>query len=168
MRVVLFFLVVASLACGDDDGAPLDAGRDAGSVDAGSVDASSVDASSVDAGSVDASSDDAGSDDAGSDAGPVDAGPPIPCAFNRECPESMFCDSDACEEGCFCALGARGTGALGDACTSGNDCASSICLEGPGDVLMCSIECTESECGAPLPVCTDVAFVGRICVRAAG
>ena len=175
MRIVLAFLVVG-VACGDDDGAPLDAGRDAAvALDAGDrPDASALDAS-FDAGAEDAAADvdagpvDAGPVDAGPvDAGPVDAGPPIPCAFNRECPESMFCDSDACEEGCFCALGARGTGGLGDACTSGNDCASSICLEGPGDALVCSIECTESECDTPLPLCTDVAFVGRICVRDPG
>ncbi|MCB9599952.1 MAG: hypothetical protein H6721_24680 [Sandaracinus sp.] len=160
-RLITCWLLAAATACGDDDGPstdPQDAGIDAQTVDAGG--------DPVDAGEPEA---DAGSDVGSEDAGPLDAGPPIACAFNRECPDTMFCDSDDCDEGCFCKPGARGTGALGDDCTSGNQCASSICLEGPGDALMCSIECTNAEdCSDPLPNCTDVAFVGSICVRAPG
>ena len=154
-------LLALALGCGDDDAGPADSGTvDAGLIDAGLVDSGADDAD--DAGAIDAGADDSGADDAGV----IDAGPPIPCAFNRECPDTMFCDSNACEEGCYCALGERGTGALGDACASGNDCASSICLEGPGDALLCSIECEDDlDCGGMLPNCTDVAFVGRICVR---
>ena len=87
------------------------------------------------------------------------------CAFNRECPSNERCECDEAA-GCFCILGARGEGALGAACASGNDCQSALCLEGPGGALMCSIECSASEdCGGDLPLCADIAFVGRICVR---
>ncbi|MCB9616208.1 MAG: hypothetical protein H6722_27550 [Sandaracinus sp.] len=165
MLLTLGLLLTSMTGCGDDDGSlpdpgPGDSGTDAAALDSGVDAGSEEDAGSTDGGS------DAGTEE---DAGPIDAGPPIACAFNRECPDSMFCDSDDCDEGCFCKPGARGTGALGDACTSGNQCASSICLEGPGDALMCSIECTNAEdCSGPLPSCTDVAFVGRICVRTPG
>ena len=87
------------------------------------------------------------------------------CGFNRDCPADQRC---ACSEldGCFCADGARGTGENGvDTCTSGDDCASALCVEGNG-AFYCSDTCaTDADCGAALPNCIDVAFVGRICVR---
>jgi hypothetical protein len=90
------------------------------------------------------------------------------CSFNRDCPADERCACDVAT-GCFCEIGARGTGKSGvDACTTGNDCASSVCVEGPGGAYVCSGECaTNADCGGSLPVCGDIAFVGRICVRAA-
>lgn len=116
---------------------------------------------------------DGGSTDAGpsTDAGVTleDAGPfGQVCSFNRDCRTEERCECTE-EDGCACAVGQRGTGQLGiDACTDGNDCASSLCLEGPNDALVCSGPCEdESDCEGAVPVCADIAFVGRICVRTA-
>ncbi len=112
--------------------------------------------------SVDAAGKDAAAEDAADDGGAVGT----ECAFNRECTRAARCE---CVDGnCACALGPRGTGKIGvDSCTSGNDCESSVCLEGPNDALVCSDECTTNDdCGGSLPQCTDVALLGRICVRA--
>jgi hypothetical protein len=93
------------------------------------------------------------------------------CSFNRECPADQRC---ACSEtdGCACADGARGTGRSGvDTCTSGDDCASSLCIESNetqagGGVFYCSDECaTHDDCTGALPVCMDIVYVGRVCVR---
>jgi hypothetical protein len=88
------------------------------------------------------------------------------CSFNRDCIATERCE---CSEssGCRCTVGTRGTGQAGvDACTSGNQCASALCLEGSGGSMVCSEPCmTASECPRALPRCIQVAFVGRICVR---
>ncbi len=88
------------------------------------------------------------------------------CTFNRDCPSTERC---ACDEatGCFCETGARGTGVNGvDACASSNDCASSVCVQGQGGAYVCSGECaSNADCGGKLPLCSDIAFVGKICVR---
>lgn len=110
--------------------------------------------------------------DVKSDAGDADAivydgaGSHAACAFNRECPSDERCVCDV-TTGCECQLGPRGTGKNGvDRCVSGNDCESSVCLEGPGGAYVCSGECaTSADCGGALPLCSDIAFVGRICVR---
>lgn len=119
-------------------------------------------------GSVDASPEDAAPTDAALDgAVPADAAMSsgAPCAFNRECPANERC---ACDEatGCACAIGARGVGLAGDPCTTGDDCASAVCLEGPGDDLLCTEECEDaSTCPEALPLCTPIAFVGQVCIR---
>lgn len=155
-------------ACADDDAS--DGGADGGSPDAtASADGARPDAAGTDS---DAPPADAGSDarDAASrrDAngpGTADAS----CSFNHDCQLALRCECDEVA-GCACQPGARGTGKNGvDTCTDGNDCESAVCLEGPNDVLYCSDECaTPSDCGGVLPVCADIAFVGRICIRDAG
>lgn len=90
------------------------------------------------------------------------------CSFNRECQAALRCE---CSEtaGCACRPGTRGTGRNGvDACDAGEACRSSVCVEGPpGSGSFCSDECkTEAECTGKLPVCADIALVGRICIRA--
>jgi hypothetical protein len=125
---------------------------------------------SADGGLGDAAAGDAGaSDGAPADAGvgAVDAGgPPMTCVFNRECPATDRCECDSLEE-CICQPGARGTGRNGlDRCTSGNDCASSVCSQGSDGGYYCSGECADdSDCEENLPRCLDVALIGRICVR---
>ena len=99
--------------------------------------------------------------------GPGEAG--AECAFNRDCHVTLRCE---CTEsaGCACKPGARGTGQNGvSACSDGNACASSVCTEGPPDSgSFCSDECkTSADCAGKLPVCSDIAFVGRICIRQA-
>ncbi|MEA2751565.1 MAG: hypothetical protein QOI41_5708 [Myxococcales bacterium] len=89
------------------------------------------------------------------------------CSFNRDCHAALRCECDE-TAGCACKPGARGTGRNGiDACTSGNACASSVCVEGPPDAgSFCSDECvTSAQCTGMHPLCTDIAFVGRICIR---
>jgi hypothetical protein len=97
--------------------------------------------------------------------GPGEAG--TECAFNRECNAALRCE---CTEsaGCACKAGVRGTGQNGvTPCSDGNACASSVCVEGPPDSgSFCSDECkTSTECTGQLPLCSDIAFVGRICIR---
>jgi hypothetical protein len=105
--------------------------------------------------------------------GPVDAsldagGSGAACSFNKDCPSAERCECDV-STGCFCHTGARGTGKNGvDTCTTGNDCASAVCVEGPasGTAYYCSDECASgAQCMGALPVCSDIAFVGKICVR---
>jgi hypothetical protein len=89
------------------------------------------------------------------------------CTFNRDCPADQRC---ACAEGdCACADGPRGTGLSGeDTCESGDDCASSLCLEGADDVLTCSGPCVdEGDCGPLLPVCARITGLGPVCIREA-
>lgn len=86
------------------------------------------------------------------------------CSFNRECLASERCE---CSEsnGCRCATGPRGAGALGASCTNGNDCASSLCVEGPMG-FVCSDECSSNaQCSGVLPRCVSVATLGMICAR---
>lgn len=87
------------------------------------------------------------------------------CTFNRDCPADQRCECSEVD-GCACADGVRGTGENGvDLCEDGNDCASSLCVEGASDYY-CSDACsTSDDCGEALPQCLDVAFIGRICVR---
>lgn len=89
------------------------------------------------------------------------------CSFNRDCHATLRCECDQTAR-CACKPGARGTGRNGiDACTSGDACASSVCVEGPPDAgSFCSDEClTSAQCTGMLPLCSDIAFVGRICIR---
>jgi hypothetical protein len=127
--------------------------------------------SSVDAGTETDSSAEAGTDaGAQSDGSTVVDGPGTDgtvCSFNRDCHAALRCECDQ-TAGCACKPGARGTGRNGiDACTSGDACASSVCVEGPPDAgSFCSDEClTSAQCTGMLPLCSDIAFVGRICIR---
>lgn len=95
-----------------------------------------------------------------------DGGPGAVCTFNSDCVATARCE---CSEaaGCACQSGIRGTGRNGlDTCTDGNDCASALCVEGPSNVYYCSDACSsDTGCTGPLPMCLDVAFIGRICAR---
>lgn len=95
-----------------------------------------------------------------------DLGPGAECTYNRDCVAAARCGCDV-TKGCFCELGARGTGVNGvDTCTDGNGCQSSLCVEGPGGVSYCSDECTGAEmCTGALPRCIAVALLGKICAR---
>jgi hypothetical protein len=89
------------------------------------------------------------------------------CSFNADCGASLRC---ACDGDCSCQPGVRGTGRLGDPCEGGDDCASSVCVEGPdtGTSFLCSDACDDDDdCAGELPVCADVALVGRLCIRQA-
>lgn len=87
------------------------------------------------------------------------------CSFNYDCPADQRCECSEAD-GCACADGERGTGQNGiDTCETGEDCVSALCVEGL-DASYCSDTCeTEADCEEALPVCMNVAFVGRICVR---
>ena len=88
------------------------------------------------------------------------------CSFNSDCPTDERCGCDE-TTGCFCECGERGTGVNGvDTCSEGNDCESALCVEGPAGDYYCSGECVdENDCTGALPICSDIAFVGRICIR---
>lgn len=98
-------------------------------------------------------------------AGPGKAGDE--CSFNWDCQLGLRCECDGL---CACKTGARGTTKPGATCTSGNDCISAVCLDGPSTDQLCSDECKTPgdpapDCPTLLPKCQDVAFVGRICTR---
>jgi len=164
-RLLLCALLVFSSACGDDGSAadtgtgsdtsvPVDSGGDTGTADTGTADTSTP-------------SDTGTPTDSSTDTAAGDGGSGTACSFNSDCPTAERCECDE-ETGCFCATGTRGTGQVGvDVCTSGNDCESAVCVEGPDDTTFyCSTECTDDgDCDGMLPMCIDVAFVGRICVR---
>jgi hypothetical protein len=105
-----------------------------------------------------------GEGDIDRDAGFGDAGAGDVCAFNRDCGEGLRCE---CSGDCVCAPGDRGFGKNGlDTCAGGNDCESSVCVEDSNGGFTCSGECVDDgDCQTSLPFCTDVAFVGRICIR---
>jgi hypothetical protein len=115
-------------------------------------------------------------EDAGTDA-PTGRNPDGPgvegeeCSFNHNCKLALRCECDedapAEEPLCACRPGERGTMKLGESpCTDGNDCESSLCLDGPNDVSTCSDECdTKEDCPANLPVCIAVTGVGKFCKR---
>jgi hypothetical protein len=87
------------------------------------------------------------------------------CTFNADCARDLRC---GCADGvCACEAGPRGCGVNGrDTCGDSNDCATALCVEGTGGSFFCSGPCAgDDECGAALPVCADIAFVGRICIR---
>lgn len=89
------------------------------------------------------------------------------CTFNADCGRDLRC---SCSDGaCVCAAGVRGCGASGvDACVDSDDCSTALCVEGQGGAFFCSGPCAvDDDCGPALPVCADIAFVGRICIREA-
>lgn len=152
----------ALVACSTDETASAaDASVDGTSGDAGGSSDALAESASSEAGADGARDADAGRlvRDAN---GPGEAGDE--CSFNRDCQTTLRCE---CNGACACAPGARGTGQNGiDACDSGNQCASSVCLEGPDGGYLCSDEClTPADCPPKLPRCEDITFVGRICVR---
>jgi hypothetical protein len=148
--------LLALSGCAGGDAPGTDAGPDAGADAGHDAGADAGHDAGADAGH------DAGAD-AGHDAGPVAGNE---CSFNSDCIAAERCECST-SAGCSCKPGARGTGTLGvTVCASGNDCASALCVEGPGGTYYCSGPCTDGhECTGAMPRCLDVAFVGRICVR---
>lgn len=158
------------------DAATPDSGEDAdddvgndGAVDASSdAEGDAADDSAVDAASdsaSDATSDAMDAMDAMADVPSRDATVGDECNVNADCAADQRCECED-EVGCMCAIGVRGTGRNGiDACTSGNDCASALCVEGPepADTFYCSDECeSNDDCGGMLPRC--IGLLG-ICAR---
>lgn len=95
--------------------------------------------------------------------GPGEAG--STCFFNRDCQLALRCE---CDVECVCKPGARGTGRNGiDRCDSGDQCASSLCVEGPSGEHYCSDECQgPDDCTGALPRCVAIGGLPEpICVR---
>ena len=175
--VFAVFLACASLAaigiaCSDESNDPIASSGDASTTDGrGTSDEDSGEEEEdgatpgTDGGTKDAKADAKAVRDAN---GPGEAGDD--CVFNYDCQLALRCE---CDQGvCTCEPGARGTGKNGiDACDGGEQCASSLCVEGPGDggVFYCSDECeSNADCTGPLPRCKSVSFIGQICVRDGG
>ncbi len=89
----------------------------------------------------------------------------LDCTFNSDCPLAERCE--CADFACTCQIGQRGTGVAGvDPCIDGNDCESSLCVEGNGGIYFCSGECTSAaQCGPNLPLCANIAFIGQVCIR---
>jgi hypothetical protein len=80
--------------------------------------------------------------------------PPVSCSvnYNADCPAGERCDCSEDTGDCFCESGTRGTGALGDACSSQHDCATGICVDD-----QCSKRCGGgADCGGDVPVCQSI------------
>lgn len=180
----LLFIVVSASGCtttSEQDGtAPADAsliqdtqetGQDAvsdgGVADVGKTDVTDNDLGATDA---DASPDVQSSPDVvsvGDDATVADvSSSDKACTFNADCPAAERCECSVAK-GCFCKIGARGTGKSGlDICKDGNDCETALCVEGPGGAYYCSGPCkSAADCAGKLPLCSNIAFVGQICIR---
>lgn len=164
MRILL--AAALTVACSSDPeaaGPTTDSATDT-STDSGiAIDGTSPDSVAVDSALADTASGDATTS---ADIATGDVATGGACNFNRECAATDRCE--CIDFTCACRPGARGTGKNGvDACTSGNDCASSVCTEGSDGKDYCSDECvTAADCGEKLPRCLDVTGLGRICVRA--
>ena len=162
MLMLSVFTALATGACSKDttDGTAGPPGTEAGSdPDGGDPDAAAADSAAEEDGAI----------APGTDAGIVDGPGKVGalCSFNRDCQAALRCECDE-TAGCACKTGTRGTGKKGvDSCTTGNTCASAVCVEGPPDSgFFCSDECDSSaECVGKLPLCSTIAFVGRICIR---
>jgi hypothetical protein len=122
--------------------------------DAGSADSSvQLDAGTVpkDGGSADSGADGGTSRDAAPDAPYAhrygDGGAGSSCELNRNCANGLRCE---CNGNCACKAGARGNGRIGDPCTTGEDCGSSICINDK----ICSDECSNvAECKPAFTKC---------------
>lgn len=170
--VFLASLAVAAVACSNDPGPLKDTlDSDVAETAVDSSPADSADSASSDTGTLaDSTASEVATDtrvDAPVDTPSGDVATGGPCVFNRECASADRCE--CIDFDCVCRKGARGTGKNGiDTCTSGNECASSLCVEGSDGKDYCSDECaTAANCGGALPRCLDVPGLGRICVRAA-
>jgi hypothetical protein len=165
MRFVLAMLTITTLACSNDPG-PLKDTTDSDVAET-IVDSSTADSASTDSGTDSPAAETDSRADAAIDAPSGEVATGGACAFNRECASTDRCE--CIDFDCVCRKGVRGTGKNGvDTCTSGNDCASSLCVEGSDGKEYCSDECeTAANCGGALPRCLDVTGLGRICVRAA-
>lgn len=143
---------IASTGCSDDTEVPSsgssnqDAGRDTGTEDGDS---------DVPTGRSDAAT----NDDATTERDAAST-----CFVNADCAPDRRCESvDGGEEG-TCLPGTRGTGRNGiDPCHDENDCASSLCVEGPDAAFYCSDTCTsDKDCTGSLPRCiSHVQVCGR-------
>lgn len=87
------------------------------------------------------------------------------CSLNRDCPASARC---TCADGdCRCMEGARGVGVSGETrCSTGDDCASSLCVDGNNGML-CSDGCTSNDdCPPALPRCITIGALSlSLCAR---
>jgi len=90
-----------------------------------------------------------------------------PCTTNYDCQNGFTCFPET-ETKVYCAVGARGTGRLGQACPNGNrDCLSGICVTPAGGSPICSDKCATTECdGTALPTCTELNTtpVAQVCL----
>lgn len=160
-----FALALALLtACGDSSST-----ADAGHSDAAASDATTATEDTGTGAEEDAAPSDAGASQSNAGAAMIDVGAgAMACFLNSECAATERCDCVA-EGECFCMTGTRGTGVNGvDACESGNDCASGLCVEGPTSApspMYCSDDCSgDSDCTGMLPRCLN--GLG-ICARSA-
>ncbi|MBN9165537.1 MAG: hypothetical protein BGO98_48645 [Myxococcales bacterium 68-20] len=165
-----FFMTAASIAAASLISACAD---DATSTPTGGTDKPDASTSKdKDSGSTDDTDADTDTDkDAGTKPGKDANGPGADgdeCTLNRDCQSALRCECDEAT-GCFCKPGTRGTGKNGvDPCDSGNQCESSLCVEGPTNgESFCSDECKDdTECGGQLPQCLPIPGLGaKICTR---
>lgn len=156
--VALSAAAAAVAACSSDDDAPgagsPDASADHASAHDGGHGGGDDDAEAPADGGLDAKADAKAGRDAN---GPGEAG--AECVFNHDCQLALRCS--ACDAGyCFCEPGARGAGDNGvDACDSGDQCRSSLCVE-----ETCSDACeSNDDCTGKLPRCYTVPGFAKFC-----
>lgn len=167
-------VLIAASACGGSStpssGGALTADSTTGTADSAGSDTASADTSADTALPQDssASADTSPADTAAPDTASDVASSNADCTFNADCIASERCECDEIK-GCFCKIGARGTGKSGvDACKDGNDCETALCVEGPPSdkLFYCSGPCASAgDCKSKLPICSNIAFVGKVCIR---
>jgi len=87
------------------------------------------------------------------------------CFWNDDCAPSEACldqGGEADDIPC-CVQASRGAAALGEPCdplTGETQCASALCIEGPGGAFCTSACASDAACPATLPRCLPIAFSG--------
>ncbi len=156
ITTALVLAALAGLGCGGGSGTG-GAGGAASATGSGTTATSSGTTATATSGGNVASSSSGGPIAACSDVGAKD------CFSNYDCPDAATrCENagTASAPVACCLAGARGTKAVGEACTSENDCASSLCLD-TGSGSLCSDKCAgPADCVPALSKCIVIAFLG--------
>ena len=159
-KAALSLIMATLLACGGEQLAPADAGRDAPALDATPSD-SGADAAAHDAGAItdDASTslEDAGAEDAGAeDAGAEDA------AAEDAATEDAATEDAATEDAGMCAGGTSASCDDSNPCTYGDACSAGVCA---GTALACDsmdTQCRDYTCDGD-PTCASSPRTGAAC-----
>lgn len=167
-------VLIAASACGSSStpssGGALTADSTTGTADGAGSDTASADTAlpQDSSATADSSAADTAVDTAAPDIASDIASSNADCTFNADCVASERCECDEIK-GCLCKFGPRGTGKSGvDACKDGNDCETALCIEGPPSDgnFYCSGPCASAgDCKGKLPICSNIAFVGKVCIR---
>ena len=169
LTVLSLSLLPVFAACDDDEKSMADTTSDT-TADTTSPDTSVPDATEPDTNVPDTNLPDTGTPDTGTpDTGSPDTSEPVKveaacseggysdCFINADCEASERCQNMSANdvEIPCCITGARGTKVAGEACTSENECDTSLCISYNDGPQLCSMPCPEdgSDCPPAASAC---------------